>query len=69
VTVPPEDPHALADAIMDLAGDPTRLAGLRLSSARAAQRFSRQVQADRMLERLQEIVGTDGARFETRNAS
>lgn len=69
VTVPPEDPRALADAIMELADDPARVAGLRLSSARAAQRFSRQVQADRMLERLQEIVGTDGARFDTRNAS
>jgi glycosyltransferase involved in cell wall biosynthesis len=52
VCVPPEDPAALAAAIVALREDPARLAGLANASAKAAPGFSRQAQADRMLEIL-----------------
>jgi glycosyltransferase involved in cell wall biosynthesis len=52
VCVPPEDPAALAAAIVALREDPARLAGLANASAKAAPGFSRQAQADLMLEIL-----------------
>ncbi len=52
ITVPPEDPGALAGAILALSQDPGRVAALRASSAGAAARHSRQVQAEAMLEVL-----------------
>jgi glycosyltransferase involved in cell wall biosynthesis len=55
VTVPPEDPAAMAAAIEALADDPARVLAMRVAAAEAAPRFSRGEMAQRM---LQVITGT-----------
>ena len=52
VCLPPEDPVALADAVVALCGDPARRGALRSSALAAAPRYSREAQAAVMLEVL-----------------
>ncbi len=54
--VPPDDPTALAAAVSSLKDTPERLAALRAACLKVAPRFSRERQAERMLELLKEIV-------------
>jgi glycosyltransferase involved in cell wall biosynthesis len=56
VCVAPEDPRAMADAVLGLAGDEERMAALRSASAAAAPEYSRDRQAGRMVEVLQSVV-------------
>lgn len=57
VCVPPEDPRAMADAVLVLAADAERMAALRSASAAAAPEYSRDRQAGRMVEVLQGVAG------------
>lgn len=56
VVVPPEDPAALAAAISELQRAPERLGELAARALAAAPRFSRQHQAERMIEVLERVV-------------
>jgi colanic acid biosynthesis glycosyl transferase WcaI len=56
VTVPPEDPAAMAEAIGALAGDPQRMARLRTVARSAAPGYSREDQARRMAGVLQNVL-------------
>ncbi len=56
VCVPPEDPRAMADAVLALAADAERMAALRSASAAAAPEYSRDRQAGRMVEVLQGVA-------------
>ncbi|WP_440997928.1 glycosyltransferase family 4 protein [Arhodomonas sp. SL1] len=57
VRVPPEDPEALARAIVKLADDPARRAMYRQAGLAAAPAFARDAQAARMRESLARAVG------------
>jgi glycosyltransferase involved in cell wall biosynthesis len=63
VTVPPENPAAMAAAIEALADDPARLQAMRVAAAQAAPRFSRGEMAQRMLHVIAGTVreGVPGA--------
>jgi colanic acid biosynthesis glycosyl transferase WcaI len=56
LVLPPEDPAALAAAVLELMGARERLRELRERALAAAPRFSRQRQAERMLEVLERVV-------------
>jgi colanic acid biosynthesis glycosyl transferase WcaI len=56
LVLPPEDPAALAAAVLELMGARERLGELRARALAAAPRFSRQHQAERMLEVLERVV-------------
>lgn len=56
VCVPPEDPEAMAAAIIELADDPERLAAYRRTARAAAPLYSRDKQAARMAEILAEAA-------------
>ncbi|MCZ7560456.1 MAG: glycosyltransferase family 4 protein [Burkholderiaceae bacterium] len=60
VCVAPEDPRAMADAVVALAGDGERMAALRSASAAAAPEYSRDRQAGRMVEVLGRVAGVAG---------
>ena len=62
VIVPPEDPPALAAAIVALADDPGRMAQLRAVALASAPRFSRATQARRMAAVLERIGGAAASR-------
>lgn len=57
VCVAPEDPGAMAEAVVELAGDGDRMAALRSASAAAAPEYSRDRQARRMVEVLGRAAG------------
>lgn len=57
VCVPPEDPQAMAGAIEALKDDPAQCAALRESGLKAAQAYSRDRQAEKMLEALERAAG------------
>ena len=61
VCVPPEDPGAMAAAIVALAEDPQRLAAYRKTAHAAAPLYSRDKQATRMVEILAEVAGVSVA--------
>lgn len=61
VCVPPEDPGAMAAAIVALAEDPQRLADYRKTAHAAAPLYSRDKQATRMVEILAEVAGVSVA--------
>jgi glycosyltransferase involved in cell wall biosynthesis len=56
VVVPPEQPQALAEAIIDLANTRTRVSELAANSLRAAPHYSREKQAREMLSVLAEVA-------------
>ena len=56
VCVRPEDPAAMAEAIVGLADDPARVAELRVVARRAAPQFSRDHLADRMAAILESVA-------------
>lgn len=56
VCVPPENPEAMADAIVALANDPRRVAELRRVASAAAPQFSRDRLAMRMVEILESVA-------------
>lgn len=62
VCVPPEDPRAMAAAIVELAGDAKKMSALCGAAVKAAPLYSRETQAQRMAEVLSETVsrGADG---------
>lgn len=60
VCVAPEDPRAMADAVVALAGDAQRMAALRSASAAAAPEYSRDGQARRMVEVLERVASAAG---------
>ncbi len=55
-TFKPQDPQALADALVALRDDPARLAGYRANGPNAAARYDRTHLAARMLQILQSLV-------------
>lgn len=57
VCVRPEDPAAMAEAIVGLADDPARMAELRVVARRVAPQFSRDHLAARMASILEEAAG------------
>ncbi|WP_416137199.1 glycosyltransferase family 4 protein [Halomonas sp. HK25] len=57
VCVPPEDPQAMARAIEALKDDPAQCAALRESGLKAAQAYSRDRQAEKMLAALERAAG------------
>jgi len=57
VCITPEDPAAMAQAAVELAGDADRMAALRSASAAAAPEYSRDRQARRMVEVLGRVAG------------
>ena len=59
VCVPPEDPRALADAVLALAADPARLSVLQSAALAAAPRFSRAENAAQMINLLATITADD----------
>jgi glycosyltransferase involved in cell wall biosynthesis len=65
VCVPPEDPAALAQAIEALVADTAETARLRSAAIRAAAGFSRDVQAEKMLDILQAYADGAGAKAGT----
>jgi glycosyltransferase involved in cell wall biosynthesis len=58
VCVPPEDPEAMAAAIVELAENPGKVAELRATARSAAPQFSR----DQLAERMAEILDAVGRR-------
>lgn len=56
ICVPPEDPKAMADAILDLANSPDKLQSLRENSLAAAQKYSRDRLAKEMLSALGKVT-------------
>jgi len=56
VCVAPEDPRAMADAVLALASDAERMSALRSAAAAAAPAYSRERQAGRMVEVLAAIA-------------
>lgn len=56
VVVPPESPAALAAAVRELMASPAQRAGIRERALAAAPRFSRQRQAEHMIELLERVV-------------
>lgn len=56
VCVRPEDPQAMADAIVALAEDSERMAQLRSTARAAAPRFSRDTQAAKMVDILEQVA-------------
>lgn len=56
VCVPPEDPQAMAAAIVALADDEERMAVLRKAAAAAAPGYSREAQAHRLLRVFEKLV-------------
>lgn len=56
VCVPPESPEALAGAIAALVSDPGRMALLRAAAVTAAPRYTREVQARKMLDVLRAVA-------------
>lgn len=56
VCVRPEDPQAMADAIVALAEDSERMAQLRNTARAAAPRFSRDTQAAKMVDILEQVA-------------
>ncbi|MGD9637314.1 MAG: glycosyltransferase family 4 protein, partial [Pirellulales bacterium] len=67
VCVPPEDPRALADAVLALVADPARMTALRTAALAAAPRFCRQENARAMVEYLARVAnpGSDTAQQAT----
>lgn len=59
VIIPPENPSALAQAVLSLSKDKDKLAKLREDSAKAAKKFDRVVQANTMLTHIEETVRTN----------
>jgi len=59
VLVPPEDPQALADAIVQLKQNPAELARLRAAGVAAASLYGRDKQAALMLEVLAAVRSND----------
>lgn len=59
VIIPPENPSALAQAVLSLSKDKDKLAKLREGSAKAAKKFDRVVQANTMLTHIEETVRTN----------
>lgn len=59
VVVPPENPRALADAIIALRSDPEKLRSLRSAASAAAPRFSRQDRARAMANLLAQAAGSN----------
>lgn len=57
VCVPPEDPQAMAEAVVRLADAPLEMAALRRQARAAAPGFSREALASRMLGVLQQVAG------------
>lgn len=57
VCVPPEDPEAMAAAIVELAEHPEKVAALRAVARKAAPQFSRDHLAARMASILEEVAG------------
>jgi colanic acid biosynthesis glycosyl transferase WcaI len=57
VCVPPEDPSALADAVVQLADDKQELARLGRLARQAAGRYSRDALAEDMLRILKGVAG------------
>jgi glycosyltransferase involved in cell wall biosynthesis len=55
VCVPPEDPQAMAEAVVHLADAPEQMQALRRQARAAAPRFSRETLAAQMLAMLQEV--------------
>lgn len=62
VCVAPENPQAMADAVIALAGDAERMAALRSASAAAAPEYSRERQARKMAEILARVAATSEGR-------
>lgn len=62
VVVPPEQPSLLAEAITSLYDQPLRVAELTRASQQAASNFSRQRQAEKMLEVLEGVLSDSGER-------
>ena len=58
IWVPPEDPVALANAVVSLQQDPALLARLAQASRLAAPRYTRERQAREMLSRLEQVART-----------
>jgi glycosyltransferase involved in cell wall biosynthesis len=58
--VQPESPHAMADAIRELAGNPEQMLKLRRSAEAAAPQFSRDALATRMLLIMQKVAERSG---------
>ncbi len=69
VVIPPENPAALAEEIVRLAGQPRRLDQLRAAGLAAATRFSRDQQALLMLKVIAGIAGSAEARPAARTTS
>ena len=69
VVTPPENPAALADDIVRLAGRPRRLDELRAAGIAAATRFSRDQQALLMLKVIARVAGSAQARLIARAKS
>ncbi|HEV2148862.1 MAG TPA: glycosyltransferase family 4 protein [Longimicrobiaceae bacterium] len=63
--VPPDDPAALADAVLGLLDHPARRAALAASARRSAERFSWDAVAERHLEFLRGIAAQDGTQPQT----
>jgi colanic acid biosynthesis glycosyl transferase WcaI len=59
VVVPPENSHAMADAIVRLNADPDELTRLRAAGLAAATQYSRDKQAALMLHVLETVCGKD----------
>lgn len=62
VCVPPEDPQAMANAIVALADDPALLAQYREAARAAAPKYSRENQAAKMMAILERTAGIDANR-------
>jgi len=56
VCVPPEDPQAMADAVVALAADPHRMSAMCSAAFAAAPSYSRETQAQRMAEVLAQLL-------------
>jgi colanic acid biosynthesis glycosyl transferase WcaI len=69
LVVPAEDPGALADAVRKLASDETLRRRLAAASHAAAPRYSRQFQADAMMEALKAAAAGDGGSAAARVAA
>ncbi|NZA25746.1 glycosyltransferase family 4 protein [Luteimonas sp. SJ-92] len=60
MVAPPEDPRAMADAILRLARDPRRMEAMRRAGCAAAPAYSRDRQAQLMSRVLEPLAGRDG---------
>lgn len=62
ICVPPEDPNALANAASVLASDPSQTQNLAKNSHKAAPVFSREAQAQAMIDVLENVAGATGTK-------